>query len=754
MEQSQQYQLGPWIICPRTNSISNQQDSHTLDNKSMQLLVLLIAHQKETVTKNQIFEHVWKGKFVADDILSVTVSKIRKALGDDARSPTFIKTLPGVGYVLVADAIKRFGSDDPSSLTSKTFNIRFSILFILIAAGIGLAYLFAPNNQPPANPLDINSIAVLPFDDLSESKDNQYFTDGVSDAIINQLSQIQSLKVISRYSSFTYRGNYNATDIGKALRVDTLLDGSVQIIEDKVRINVRIFSTQSGQQLWSKTFDGNDQDIFRLQDDISANIQAIIQPAKRPNTRPIRAINAQAYEWYLMGQYHWRQRNPESLTKALTYFKHSLESEPDYADAHVGMSITYQFLHTYGNWSEKRAIDAAQPHINRALELEPNSATALAAKGLLLTEKAIYLARSGQADPAVFQQAQSAYERSLELDNNATTHQWFAALLRRTGSDAQVIEHLNKAIELNPLSASLKRAFSFELLSMGKPDTAQKMFQRALALEPDYVSRLVESSRINRYTQQSILDMSAWHKNNPALFTNCSSDEYCEHIVFTYLSIGADEMANKVLSNMGSTHFHFRTSLNAISASAKGNDVGALRAIERFVQWRSANRPKSFSYAVAQFRAKEYQQAKDSLLHMHPQWRETGSIVLAEISADNYQAMVLYAATLLSLQQNNAAEELLKNVRDFLLQDSVFDKTQAQFSLAEIHAQLGNKSKALEHLAIALEMGWMETFSNEWWTLANSHLLRPLQNEPQFQLLLEQHQAKRKALRDAVTLAL
>ena len=102
MEQNRQYQLGSWVICPRTNTVTKKVDTHSIDNKSMQVLLFLIQHAGENVTKDQIFKHVWKDSFVADDILSVAVSKIRKALGDNARSPTFIKTLPGVGYILIA----------------------------------------------------------------------------------------------------------------------------------------------------------------------------------------------------------------------------------------------------------------------------------------------------------------------------------------------------------------------------------------------------------------------------------------------------------------------------------------------------------------------------------------------------------------------------------------------------------------------------------------------------------------------------
>lgn len=754
MEHSQQYQLGSWLICPQTNTITNKADAHSIDNKSMQVLLFLILHSGEQVTKGQIFEHVWKDSFVADDILSVAVSKIRKALGDNARSPTFIKTLPGVGYTLIAKVQKinkpkraRSNSIDFSRIYKPSITIGI-ITLLLIATSLAM-YFINMDEGSAANQININSIAVLPFDDLSSTQDNQYFTDGLSDAIIDQLSQIKSLKVISRYSSFTYRGKYNATEIGQALQVDTLLDGSVQIMGGQVRINVRIFSTKNGQQLWSKTFDSDTQNSFKLQDNISATIQKIIQPGFSPSSKPVKTINTQAYEWYLMGQYHWRQRNPISLSKAVTYFKKSLELEPDYAAAHVGLGISYAFLHTYGSWDERRAIEAALPHIMKALTLQPNSATALAAKGMILSDKA--KAGLGELNSSLYQQAEQAFIRSLELDNNATTHRWYSTLLSRLGRESQAIQHLNQAIELNPLSASLKRSFSKYLQSIGKPDSAQRMYQRALILEPDHFSHVIESTHVFRHSQKSIIALAEWQSANAELFTRCSSDEYCEQIVLAYLSIGAVDAANSVLAQMRGKHRHFRNSLNLIKLGSEEEEQKILAIKERISLNHPNNRSVLFNLAVAQFRAAKFSLAKTSLLQLYPNWRNKADIGLNDITADNYLALVLYAATLSKLDEKEATALLLHKVQTFLKKDSVFDKIQAEFSLAEINAQLENTPQALHHLATALDMGWLESNNREWWSLQNNHLLQPLFEEPEFKLLLKQHQEKLNELREQVT---
>ncbi len=721
----------------------------------MQVLLFLMQHAGEEVSKSQIIEHVWKGSVVAEDILSVAVSKIRKVLGDNARNPTFIKTLPGVGYRLIAQVEVIDGqTQQPSKQTQYLYPYFLITLFFVLAV---VGYFIAGDKKIVNEQINTRSIAVLPFDDLSSAQDKQYFSEGLSEAIINQLSALKPLKVISQFSSFTYQGNYNAIDVGKALKVDTLLDGSVQAMGEHVRINVRIVSTQNGQQLWSKTFDSDNDDVFKLQDDISAAVQAVIQPgfiAKTQKAKETIAVSAQAYEWYLMGQYHWRQRNPESLLKAVRYFKHCLELAPDYADGHVGLAISYANLHHFANWSERKSVEHALPHINKALALEPNSPTALAAKGMILTLQAGYETGFAITEGSLAQQAQSVFLQSLALDDNATTHHWYSRLLKKLKDEAQVIEHMNKALELNPLSTPLKRTFSNYLRAIGQLDSAQKMYQRALILEPNQFSQLLDASHISRHTQASIIAIAKWQAENAELFTHCSSDEYCEQLVLAYLSIGAQRAANSILENMQGKHGHFLNSLDLINYGLAGEEEKVLAIMERLALARPNNTRVLFNLATSQYRLGYFQQAKASLLRAYPKWQTAAEIALTDITADNYLAMVLYGATLSHLEEKNSAQALLSQLVLFVEQADITDKVQAKFTLAEINAQLNQPKAALKHLSAALAMGWVtsfDRFDREWWSLASNHLLQPLQQEQEFSALLKQHQQKLSELRKQVS---
>ena len=741
LHNSQKYQLGRWVVCPTTNTFQDNNEQKSLDNKSMQVLLFLIQNSGQNVTKEQIIEHVWKETVVNEEILSVAISKIRKALGDKARQPTYIKTIPNVGYCLITNAQPLVENTQPQEAPLDTLILQtnnrkpYFIGGMILLLAIIFIVTFYRIYQEPENDshIAISSIAVLPFEDLNENKDNIYLTEGLSDAIINQLSQSKPLKVISRDSSFNFRGNKDPSIIGNALKVEALLDGSIQQSAGQIRVNVRIISTFDGRLLWAKSFDSQNTNVFNLQDMISRDIRHAIHPNSQPHFSTNKKVDSQAYEWFLMAQYHWRQRTPTSLSKAENYFKHSLELEPNYVDAYIGLAITYGQFHHHANWSAKESVDKGLPYVEQALALDPNSPMALAAKGMLLTIKGSY----SKAALPIFNEAQALFIRSLELEDNATTHHWYSSLLNQMGKEALVVKHMEHAIALNPLSASLKSTYSGYLAIRGKLDTAQKLYSRAQILEPDNDASIIKSTHIFRNTPSSIIAIAEWHLNHSELFEYCSSDEYCEQVIFSYLSIGQDKEANKILARMASKHEHFKHSLKLIDYGLKGDLINAVSLLKQLSEARPNNYKYNYSLAIANYRAGLYEQSKASLLHLYSNWHNALAV---EVTTDNYLALILYGATLLKLNEQENAHIVLNNVEQFLLLNRVQDKAQTEMALAQINAQLNQPTKAIEHLNKALNLGWIETFDREWWTLQDSHLLKPIQNQIKFKNLVQEHQ--------------
>lgn len=753
MHNSQKYQLGRWLICPITNTLQSTDEKKSIDNKSMQVLLLLIENSGKHVSKEQIINHVWKESVVNDEILSVAISKIRKALGDNARQPTFIKTIPNMGYCLISNVIplaeNTLSDEQPlNTVNQQTNTLKYvvigGILLLITIISILSFYTSNPESKTP-NLANISSIAILPFEDLNKSQDNIYYAEGLSDAIISQLSQVKDLKVISRDSSFNFRVNRDPSIIGDSLKVEALLDGSLQQTADQIRVNVRIISTFDGRLLWAKSFDNQDRHVFQLQDKISHAVRKAIQPSIAPQVTANTKIDGQAYEWFLMAQYFWRQRTPTSLLKAETYFKHSLELEPDYVDAQIGLAITYGQFHYYANWRAKESVDKGFPYIEQALTLEPNHAMALAAKGMLLTLKASY----SENPKPILAEAQTQFVNSLALEDNATTRHWYSSLLNQMGKEALVIENMEHAIALNPLSASLKSVYSQYLAIRGKLDTAQKLYSRALILEPDRAAHVIEYTHIFRNTPNSINAIAKWHVNNKSLFEYCSSDEYCEQVVFAYLSIRLDKEANNILARMVSKHEHFKHSLKLIDYGLNNDLMNAVSLLEQLSKAHSNNYKYKQNLAIAQYRAGLYAKAKDSLLALNPDWQNTHKI---EVTTDNYLALSLYGATLLKLNNQASADQLLNNVAQFLHLDKVQDKAQAEMVLAQVYAQLLKPAKAKEHLSNALNLGWLETFDREWWTLKDSHLFKPIMNQTDVKELVATHQENVKKLAAQISL--
>jgi TolB-like protein/tetratricopeptide (TPR) repeat protein len=246
----------------------------------------------------------------------------------------------------------------------------------------------------PAEPQHLpNSVAVLPFINMSSDTDQEYFSDGLADSLMNALAQVRDLKVIARTSSFAFKGkNQDIREIGRQLGVGAVLEGSVQKSGNRLRIITQLIHVQDGSHLWAKTFDRTDDDIFAIQDEISAAVVTALQVTLGEDDAHRLARRAtgdvQAFDLYLLGRHEFEKRDSTALERAVTHFEQALAQDPDYALAYSGLADSWMLLsqQNYGNLPLREAGDRAKPYLERALALAPDSSAIQASLGLYLDE--------------------------------------------------------------------------------------------------------------------------------------------------------------------------------------------------------------------------------------------------------------------------------------------------------------------------------------------------------------------------------
>src|SRR5687767_2115780 len=295
------------------------------------------------------------------------------------------------------------------------------------------------------------SVAVLPFSNMSNDADNEYFADGMAEEIINALSKIQSLRVASRTVSFALKGkNEDLAEVGKKLRVSTVLDGSVRRMGNRLRISAQLVNVADGYQLWSERYDREMEDVFAIQDDISQaivkSLRVILSEGEKKQIEKARAVNVQAYDYYLRGRQHFHQLRRKSLEYAKQMFNKAIEIDPEYARAHAGVADCYSLLYTYFDAREfnLRQADKAS---SRALELEPDLAEAHVAKGL-----AVSLSKR-------FDEAEEECETALRLDpKHSQAAYWLARARLSQGSYEEAVKLFERAAALRPEDYEIGRA--------------------------------------------------------------------------------------------------------------------------------------------------------------------------------------------------------------------------------------------------------------------------------------------------------
>ncbi|HEX6133995.1 MAG TPA: tetratricopeptide repeat protein [Longimicrobiales bacterium] len=311
----------------------------------------------------------------------------------------------------------------------------------------------------------IGSIAVLPFADLSSTRDQEYLSDGIAEELLNRLTQVPDLDVPARTSSFAFRGqNEDVREIGRRLGVEAVLEGSVRREGDHVRVQARLIDVSDGFQLWSETFEGGAEDVFALQDRISeAIVEALkvrIAPAPEAGERGTK--NAFALEQYMLGLQRWHQRTDSDLRQARTHFQAAVDADTAFALAHAALAQAYAVLPMYGDYPVDSAVVRGLAAAARAIELDPSLGDAYAAMG--------QIAQNFEWD---LPGAERFYRRALGYDpGDPTSHQWYAETLMLLGRYGEARSHLDKVLAANPTAPAAAYIDVYFRTLSGSPDAA------------------------------------------------------------------------------------------------------------------------------------------------------------------------------------------------------------------------------------------------------------------------------------------
>jgi TolB-like protein/Tfp pilus assembly protein PilF len=349
--------------------------------------------------------------------------------------------------------------------------------FIIIALLLAAVILFAYDKWgvPGAPP---NSIAVLPFTDMSEAGDHQYFSDGLAEELLNLLARVQGLSVTSRTSAFSFAGRQaDIPEIAAALNVAFILEGSVRRSGDRLRVTAQLIETKSDSHLWSETFDREMSDIFMMQDEIAALVIESLKITLTGEAPVATPTDTEAYAMFLQARHLWRQGSEEGVSSASELLQRVIEIDPDYAPAWEAMSTVYTYQADLGLIPFETAYDRAREAATRVLELDPDNARALAHLGW----DAMLITPDYHAAAGYFRSARRIAPDDPAIIGNVAT---FAAILGRLDEAAGM---LSGAITLDPIDSAKYTNLGAFYLAAHRLDEADKSFSKALEFSPDDV---------------------------------------------------------------------------------------------------------------------------------------------------------------------------------------------------------------------------------------------------------------------------
>ena len=506
-----------------------------LTPKVFETLVVLVERGGHLVEKEELLKLVWAEAFVEEANLARCIHTLRKALGEEHNGRKYIETVPKRGYRFVAEVreVENGGSDamtrDQAEAATKNLNgagtdngalgieqanetrandfapslhrpispspllalprrrlsvsvFIVALALVVAAAAVGAYFYFNRSRQVATDQTPINSIAVLPFVNVSADPEVEYLSDGISESLINRLSQLPKLSVKARSSVFRFKGkDVETKEVGKQLNVQAILNGRVVQRGDNLTLGLELVDARTGNQLWGEQYQRKLTDLVSLQNeivrDVSNKLRVKLSGADERKLTKNYTENTEAYQLYLRGRYHYFKLTEPEIRKSISLYQQAIDADPTYALAYAGIADAYRTLPLAGwNMPSKEAFPQAKAAAKKALEIDEK-----------LAEAHIVLGWVGFLYDWDWTAAESELKRAIELSpNNSDALRAYAHLLSNSGRHEEAIAEAKRARELDPLSLITNALDSQFLFYAGRDEEAIARLRETLELEPNF----------------------------------------------------------------------------------------------------------------------------------------------------------------------------------------------------------------------------------------------------------------------------
>jgi TolB-like protein/DNA-binding winged helix-turn-helix (wHTH) protein len=482
-------QFGPFELDLKSGELSRLGRKVRLPGQSFQILEVLLARAGDVVTRDELHQRLWPANTYVDfeHGLNNAIKRLREALGDSAEKPRYVETLPRKGYRFIGEikppafpSARVIASPAPESPSPLPFTLPLdepprsrqlrSFLLIsgtLITAAAIIVFFSLREHFRTAPP--IHSIAVLPLDNFSGDANQNYFANGITDAITTQLAQVSSLRVTSRTSAGKYHhGTTSVPQIARDLKVDAVVEGSAERQGDHVRVTAQLVRASNDQHLWAKSYDRKLGDVLTLESevakDIAVHVKAALTPGEETRLSRVDSVNAAAYDLYLQGKYYSQHLYKPDNDRSIALLEQSIAADPEFAPAYAAISYEYRTRGTELDRNDENAREKAFVATQKCIELDPEMGDCYTARATLIWNYANHFPNAA---------AVADLKHALALSPNSDeAHQQLANIYNHIGLLDKAREQFEKAEALNPANPGTRFRIGVNLLYAGRYEDA------------------------------------------------------------------------------------------------------------------------------------------------------------------------------------------------------------------------------------------------------------------------------------------